>query len=733
MAKITIPLDASGVEGLDPKQPVKVLVVARGVPLAAEIVTLDKKGQAQVSIGIEEKARDVRVIVGPPDATNDELLGLQTIGVDIPLRRWAGKDELVIPAIRVTPYYWFWWLRWCRTFTIHGTLRCPDGRPVPGAVVCAYDVDAWWWWWSRQQVGCATTDANGAFAITFRWCCGWWPWWWWRYRAWEVEPTLSKDILRALQREPRFPRIPQPDPQPDLRIFQSLLASTTELAPSRNGNPAASFAAELRKLAPVTLGGTPTALDPAQLDALRDGLVEVLPRIPELSALRLWPWWPWYPWWDCTPDIVFRATQACGGAQRVIVNESWFQARWNIPQQVNVSLTANSEACCVARPPQCDGDCLALSDVCGYPTFDVGGNAGAPAAPPGYANPQPVAATANIYSDRPFADTVTIRGTIDCLADVDYYRVKWRPFGGGAWNPMPVPALGAFSREYWDFSLGHSVFVPFSATVPISGLNVYETVQHYEATHTPADWGASKVWLATNYDVVMEWLTNGTFGDGTYELSLLGYDEVAGVLQNEHSLLVCGGDQPATIVVTIDNQVTYAAPGPNPATNPCGGVHACTDEPATEIYDAYIVHQGGGTTTVSACGTIKLAAGDQFRVDFAAYDAAGHLAYYDLRLTYDNNLVTYLPLIPANLSALGGKPVPAALQTGSTYGEARVQGAPSPTWAGGAIRFECPATDVFLETCCYQLELRAYKRTVVSCYGGFAHANLSERSFQVTV
>jgi hypothetical protein len=189
---------------LRPKQQVKVLLTSGGKPVASQAVALTgRAGAGRVDV---DRSRPGCVIVGPPDATDEELTGLQTIGVDIPKRRFGGREQLVIPAIRITPYYWFWWLRWCRTFTVHGRILCPDGSPVPGAVVCAYDVDAWWWWWSKQQVGCATTDANGAFTLTFRWCCGWWPWWWLRLRRWYVEPRLSDIILRALQREPRFPR-----------------------------------------------------------------------------------------------------------------------------------------------------------------------------------------------------------------------------------------------------------------------------------------------------------------------------------------------------------------------------------------------------------------------------------------------------------------------------------------------------------------------------------------------
>ena len=207
MASLIVPLDASALQGVDPKQAVKVLLVSRAKPVSSQSVVFDKQQKAQVTFDVDAQATGLRVIVGPADATDDELTGLQTIGVDVPRRRFAGKDELVLPPIRITPYYWLWWRRWCRTFVVHGRVVCPDGSPVPGAVVCAYDVDAWWWWWSKQQVGCATTDATGSFTITFRWCCGWWPWWWWRLRRWYVEPRLAERTSCAeLQRHPRFPR-----------------------------------------------------------------------------------------------------------------------------------------------------------------------------------------------------------------------------------------------------------------------------------------------------------------------------------------------------------------------------------------------------------------------------------------------------------------------------------------------------------------------------------------------
>jgi hypothetical protein len=728
MARIIIPLDAAGIEGLDPKQQIKVLLASGGKPLASQSVTLDKKASAQVSFDVKENARGLRVFVGPHDATDDELLGLQTIAVDIPHRRWLGRNELVIPTIRITPYYWFWWLRWCRTFTIHGRVLCPDGSAVPGAVVCAYDVDAWWWWWSRQLVGCATTDVSGSFTLTFRWCCGWWPWWWWRLRRWYVEPTLAGHILGALQREPRFPRIPLPDPQPDLAIFEKLIGDQPVL---RSAGRSIVAASEKRSGVMSRARQAVASVDPARLEGLRERLLARLPNIPALQSIHLWPWWPWQPWWDCTPDIVFRATQTCGGQSRVIVNEGWFSARWNIPQVLNVTLTASDEACCVPTNNCLEGECLSLAKVCTVDEDEVGGNPGADPTPVGYAFP-------NVISnggDAPFGGVVDIRGTVQCLSGIDYYEIEFTTDSGVTWQVVPPEALGAFVREYWDFTLGTDVDVPFSAQVPIGGHHVYETIEHYEASHTPADWGGSKVWLGTNIDMVFPWVTAPAFGDGTYGLRVVGYDEAAGVLSNRRVLPVCDTQTPAGIIITVDNQSTFPAPGP--VDNPCGPgtTHTCTNEPMTDILDARIVRVGGGSVAIGPCGDVKIHAGDILEVDFVAYDAQGHLASYSLEATYGENLSRDLIGLGGVMTPLVAAPVPAATQVGPDYTTARVlpQTAMPPTWTGGAIRLSISATVAFPESCCYQLELRAYKRTIVDCNANNAHRNLSERSFQVTV
>jgi hypothetical protein len=79
-------------------------------------------------------------------------------------------------------------------------------------------------------------------------------------------------------------------------------------------------------------------------------------------------------------------------------------------------------------------------------------------------------------------------------------------------------------------------------------------------------------------------------------------------------------------------------------------------------------------------------------------------------------------------------PTPASL-VGPTYGEALhpTQGAVAPHWHGGRFRLQVSLAEAFPEPCCYQLELRAYKRTIVSCDGDYDHNNLSEYTFGVGI
>src|SRR4029079_17886161 len=140
----------------------------------SKVTKLDANGSGRAAFDFPANPGSLRLILGPENATDDELLSLQTIALQVPANRVTDGVLKLSPVI-ISPYYWWWWHSWCRTFTITGRVLCPDGSPVPGANVCAYDVDWFWWWSSKSLVKCATTDASGSFSMTFSWCCGFWP------------------------------------------------------------------------------------------------------------------------------------------------------------------------------------------------------------------------------------------------------------------------------------------------------------------------------------------------------------------------------------------------------------------------------------------------------------------------------------------------------------------------------------------------------------------------------
>lgn len=701
--RLEVPLDASNVGDLaaEEQQDLKVLVRDQSGEIQSTPVKLGKDRRASAIFEFPERPKSLTVFVGPAAATDEELLQSQTITLNVGSRTWRDRPQLELAPIVIAPYWWFWWLRWCREFVIRGRVVCPDGNPIPGAEVCASDVDWWFWWSSTQQVGCATTDINGAFEIRFRWCCGFWPWWWWQHRVWELDPTLLERVGDVLATRPEL-EIGRIGNRPSLAALEGLLKEEGTVA-----------AASLE------------AADAPMLDTLREKVLTKLPASEELTRLHVWPWWPWRPWWDCAPDIIFRITQECSGAEPIVVlDESVSDTRRNISSPLDVTLVT-TDACC--RPGDGDGgECLVVDGVCGIPLASVGGNLGAPASPAGYAYPGAViAGDKNYNGDRPFAGKVTITKNPGDLVGVDYIELEMFDPATSNWVPLPMGAESPFQRQYWEPGGTPTMVFPSFSVHTMSGHQVWETREHFE-TASGAVWfpdaGWTRAWLSHNYSLLAH-LDTSKFNDGTYEFRAVGWnDGGGGTLVNPKPIPICGTGEENRFVLTFDNRVIASA-GHDPAHN-CDGVHVCTLEPDTHILDVRI-----NGVSVNPCDTVE--ATGSLEIDFQVTDPDGHLALYSLNATWglneSKNLIPLGTITPLSPGAL----------VGPTYGEALGQAAPTnpaPFWFGGTYRLTIPnAANAFEDPCCYQLELRAWKRTIVNCSGTLSHGNLTEYSFGVGI
>jgi hypothetical protein len=726
---VEIPLDASGIQDFKPERPVKVVAYDRhGKAVGSTEAQLNAEGHGHATMSFDENPGAIQIALGPAKASNEELKGLQTITVNVPSTRWRESNTVKLSPVVISAHYWWWWWRWCREFTITGRLACADGQPVVGATVCAYDVDWWWWWTSQEQVCCATTDANGLFSMTFTRCCGWWPWWWWLTREWLLDPVLVDHISNFLKEDGEFARLPRPTPKPSMEVFQQLLQTGASGARGRLG-------------AAMPPQGSPHALtseiDANALDSVRKRLVEVLPKN---FPIRIWPWYPWFPWWDCDADIIFKATQLCGGQVQTIVSETIFDTRWDIPNNLNVTLTANDQACCafncgdVAQCPE--GNCIVPTDICTINVGSVGGNVGNAATQTGLFDPG--------VQDRPFAGAVDLFGVFGDSVNVDYYEFQYSTVGqNGPYVPLPLAAAGGFSRQHLVVLPG-PVFtwpaIPFPVTQISDGVqnhNVIETIAHYETNN------GAQVWDSITHDLLIAFNTLNTLPNGTYWLQLVGYQRpgYAGNLNNPQVLPVC---DPNTMdpkvdnwwVVTIDNQ----APGnTDPSGQPCG-LHICTDQPIAAILQVAIVHQGGGTTIIQGCDNICIEPTDSLQIDFAAHDLDAFLQSYSMELLYGFDQST--DLLNAGLFtswSLAASPIapvwaPGAAQVGPNYAAALGQGAASPVWAGGSMRLTVDASSAFPVTCAYLMQLNVYKRPIVNCDAiNYEQNNVSFESFTIQV
>ena len=232
---------------------------------------------------------------------------------------------------------------------------------------------------------------------------------------------------------------------------------------------------------------------------------------------------PWFPWQECGANLIFKATQICGGQTQTIVAETVANTRWDVADNLNVTLTANDSACCAySCGENCpEGNCIVPTDICDINLGSIGGNIGAPAV----SNAAQVGLYAPGVQDRPFGKGLSFLGLFGDLVNVDYYEFQYATSESGPYTPLPLPAVGGIDREILTITPG--VPPTFSWTPvgfppnPISDGTtthyVIETIAHYEASN------GVQTWDGASYDVLYNLISENTLANGTYYFRLVGY------------------------------------------------------------------------------------------------------------------------------------------------------------------------------------------------------------------
>ncbi len=741
-------LSLKNVQEIDPDLRLKIAVARDCRVIKSQVFQL-KPGQSELQYTLDfeheySKAIGVRLVVGL-DVPDEQLRSVEHHQVWLPAKSFiegvVNDVELLIPE----RLYRFW-LGFCRTYTLRGRVVCRRwiwdpieqmfvacDAPVRGALVKAFDADCFWWWCRRDQVGSDFTDINGYFEIKFTWCC----WWWrpWLLKTWQLDPALVGRIRELLSQVPLDIPIPQPDPVPDLSIFERLVASTNVALPQPiAADPTPEPATELiTETGFVQLGET---------------LVRRLPKSPELEALRVWPWWPFF---DCKPDIVFEVTQDCGEGDQTIYSETNFQTRWNIDPVLNgVTLVANQNACCgpfcCSDPP--DEDCLVFQGVgCGgYPIENIEQDLANPLV--GYAYPG--------TNDRPFGGTISLLGVFGDASEVDFYKLQRRRISPSptGWVELPDTEVGNFIRRHWlgVFPWLQNEVVKLDS---VDGEKVLKTTNRYREEHPEVDTGVDPI----NADRLTNWITasgslvNGTpmagLTDGVYELRVVGYryDAANDKLVDQKVMALCPptGEEvdPAnhsTLRLRLDNRVVSSI---------SGSIHLNTSEPDCDFPDICAIVKNEDPTIplsqqkdncIDPCGFVRLSAGDTLTIHFEATDSDGHLEGYQLTAHWAEsrtlNVLTAGTLAGDPDSLYGPRYANTFLSNQGTYRASLPPTNPEhdrPFWYGGKFKVTVTVDDKVFETCCaYSLRLRVWKRTTNGCTGSYYfHYNHCDFSFTV--
>src|SRR5690349_3469011 len=118
MSKLVVPIDVSQVTDADRGQQ-KVKVAAKvGDKIVSQVVPV-KNNTVEVTLEVDA-SQPLSLAVGPDTVSDQEIFNFQTLTATVNPAQWANKQSLKLSPIIVTRPWWDLWLRWCRTFVIHG-------------------------------------------------------------------------------------------------------------------------------------------------------------------------------------------------------------------------------------------------------------------------------------------------------------------------------------------------------------------------------------------------------------------------------------------------------------------------------------------------------------------------------------------------------------------------------------------------------------------------------------
>src|SRR6478672_11889907 len=103
--KLEVPLDASAIDDFKPDLEVRVLVVDRAGKKYSKVTKLDSRGAGIAAFEFPSNPGKLQLVLGPENASDDELLNLQTITHQVPANR-VTEGVLKLNPVIISSYYW---------------------------------------------------------------------------------------------------------------------------------------------------------------------------------------------------------------------------------------------------------------------------------------------------------------------------------------------------------------------------------------------------------------------------------------------------------------------------------------------------------------------------------------------------------------------------------------------------------------------------------------------------